>query len=364
MKQEPLSKNRRKLSRFLCQEMLYDFISHRLDPDRTEAVREFIETDEQVREEFECVQQGIRYAEDLSRTPVTPALIERLKFSELPSKRILNKILWTNWPPAVRLGTEALVISAFVAVVMSTLPWQKISVFRRDKSKQIEITQVEARKKIVSDDVEVAEGEKQPEATPPPADVSKDDLANTSLAAQAALEDEGSDDHEEPVKPPVLTPNPREKTAARLEPAKETKVAAAKEDDQGKPPSANLAPGATPVPVDSQANEDAQTAESLKGKPKGFVYKAFMKLNNLDDMTPQIADIIRNLGGQRAGEVELGWRRDSGSYYHFTLPESNYQELLNSLKTFGPVQIFKESHRRVMPAGKIRFILWVEDGDK
>lgn len=89
-----------------------------------------------------------------------------------------------------------------------------------------------------------------------------------------------------------------------------------------------------------------------------------MKLDNLDETVPNIVQTIKELGGIKAGQVELGWRKPKGSYFHFSLPESNYERLMKILRNFGPVQIYKDPHSRLMPKGKVRFILWIEDARK
>ncbi|MBK8202190.1 MAG: hypothetical protein IPK68_07705 [Bdellovibrionales bacterium] len=109
-------------------------------------------------------------------------------------------------------------------------------------------------------------------------------------------------------------------------------------------------------------SEDRAQSSTQSDKPmKNFVYRAFMKLDKLEDGSSQIASEIKRLGGVKAGQVELGWKKPKGSYFHFSIPESNYEELLKILRTFGPVRIDKEPHWRVVPQGQIRFILWVED---
>lgn len=88
-----------------------------------------------------------------------------------------------------------------------------------------------------------------------------------------------------------------------------------------------------------------------------------MTLDNLEEIGPKMRDDIVALGGEKAGEVELGWKRGSGRYYHFALPEENEKKLLERLQVYGPVRISKDPHPRVMPPGKVRFILWVDVPD-
>jgi hypothetical protein len=125
----------------------------------------------------------------------------------------------------------------------------------------------------------------------------------------------------------------------------------------------NAKPEAVAPSVQVQATEPTQLAEKKDAKAKGFVYRAFMTLNDLPTLAPKITEEIRSLGGEKAGEVELGWKRGTGHYYHFALPQSNEERLLEKLRAYGPVRISKDPHPRVMPEGQVRFILWIESAE-
>jgi hypothetical protein len=85
-----------------------------------------------------------------------------------------------------------------------------------------------------------------------------------------------------------------------------------------------------------------------------------MSIGRLDELSPKIVVQIKELGAEKAGEVELGWKRGTGRYFHFAIPEANEARLLEVLRAYGPVRISKDVHPRVMPAGQLRFILWIE----
>jgi hypothetical protein len=121
------------------------------------------------------------------------------------------------------------------------------------------------------------------------------------------------------------------------------------------------APLGIPKPVAVPAATSPPVVASAKAS-RGYVYRAFMTLADLENVAPKITQQIKELGAEKAGEVELGWRRGSGRYYHFSMPESNEQRLLETLRGYGPVRISKDPHPRVMPEGQVRFILWVESG--
>jgi hypothetical protein len=114
---------------------------------------------------------------------------------------------------------------------------------------------------------------------------------------------------------------------------------------------------ATPTPPEPKVKKESPSAL------KGFLTRGSMEVKDFSKTWPLIKDKIEALGGKVAGNKELGWlRRPNESYFHFSLPESNKDELETFLKTFGRVRFVVQHHPRVMPEGEIRIILTVKDG--
>jgi hypothetical protein len=137
----------------------------------------------------------------------------------------------------------------------------------------------------------------------------------------------------------------------------------AKEPAKDKP--APVAAAATPAASQVAATATAQipqTQTAPKGEPQGFLYRSYIKLSNIDASTAKIREKIIQLGGRKAGSVELGWRKGKGSYFHFTMPEKNYDQLVQMIEEYAGkgVKIQKDKHDRVMPDGVIRFIIEAE----
>jgi hypothetical protein len=65
---------------------------------------------------------------------------------------------------------------------------------------------------------------------------------------------------------------------------------------------------ATPVVVKSASAPQA-TAPARKGE----IIRLTLQSAKVDEWTPQVTDKILSLGGAKAGEVQLGWRRKGGS---------------------------------------------------
>ena len=126
-------------------------------------------------------------------------------------------------------------------------------------------------------------------------------------------------------------------------------------------PQASAPPAAeTTTTTTTSADDFTGGTEKKDAKAKGFVYRAFMSITNVDEASEQIVQQIKELGGVKAGEVELGWKRGSLRYFHFTMPQANEELLLEQLRAYGPVRISKDPHPRVMPEGQVRFILSID----
>jgi hypothetical protein len=121
-----------------------------------------------------------------------------------------------------------------------------------------------------------------------------------------------------------------------------------------------------PVKSVSEAARETEESEVAASKPtdkamNGFVWRGKIIVETLDDNTTQrITQIITDLGGEKAGQVPLGWSRGEERYYHFTLSETSYESLVQRLGVLGEVELKKERHPRVMESGKMRIIMSVK----
>lgn len=343
---------KRKLTPFLCHEMLYDFATDQLDGERREAVEEFIKTDNESQSILESIRNGLAYAEQVSQAKLKPELLDHLKESENVISLGKRYSSWKEWPETLRWSLTAIFISVSIAGVVAIVPWSRLPQFKKERP---------------SDMIEVAQ-------IPKPSDEQAAQVAEESEVDQGSGDEvvfEG-EETELPAKPTQVAQN---KKGPPTEHSGDEHLHEYAGDSDYAPPSSGssskqVAP-TMPPPQPAQQNagaarsampEDEDTG-TKEAKPKGFVYRAFMTLNDLEVIGPKIAENVRELGGEKAGEVELGWRRGTGRYYHFSLPEVNEEKILDRLRVYGPVRISKDPHPRVMPKGQVRFILWVESAN-
>lgn len=325
MELEPLKHKKRKLTRFLCQELLLDYVLGNLDKQRRQAVDEFLPTCKDTQKEFEILKRGYDYAHSLHDLHIQKTLVEELFAIQSPLEHLQQKLSWQNWPETARWISEALLISAVVAMFAVLIPWPKLAQMMPKRSQDLVLAEAgrEKKEQPAPPAVKAAPAVVPTPAPLPPAQT----VGETPVPSPA----------------PVKTPEP---TIVAQIPTPAPVVAPT--------------PKATPAEIAEATSAEEGAPISAKPKGKGVLYRAFMNIQNLEDEAPLITQEIINMGGEKAGQVELGWKKPGGHYYHFTLSEAEYENLLTSLRNFGPVRISSEPHPRVMPKGKIRIILWVE----
>ena len=345
----PLKGKKRQLSQFLVEEMMYDYVAGKLDSDREHAVREYLESSKESKELEKQLRNAIAYCDQLSGTEVSEPLMEKLVKSKSLWNRWIDFVAWKKWPEATRWTLEAFAVSLVVAFLVA-LSWPKISKWFPERQRDVVLAELDKNKAAT------------PEAEAPEED-GGDSQAGAEILKVAenaktkpALSTTGTENN---VAETVPTPKPDKTPPKETKPEPVPPQETAKAENKESP-----AESGTETEAKSTGAEVAAAKPAVeKPKPKGFVYRAFMALGKIENVTEEIRTELQNLGGQKAGEVRMGWRKPKGSYFHFSVPESNYDAVVEMLRSFGPVQIAKDPHWRVMPEGKIRIILWVEDLD-
>lgn len=294
---------KRELSEFMTQELLYDYVKGLLDDERKISVEEVLKKSAEVREDLKTIQSGIQYLESLSKTQVSTALAQQVSERMTYFGQIKEMMSYENWPPFVKWTLEAVLVISVVIVVSLIAPWGQVKDFVM-QSKNSDLILAELPK---------TESNPQNES-----------LNKVEKVEKGHFEDE------------TQTPS---------EPAKEVAANAPKAEAPVKKPAAAAA-----VPKVEEP------------KKKGFVYRGTLVIVNVEVGTQKLKDMIVELGGRKAGEVELGWRRNEGDYYfHFTIPESKLANLEEYFKTLGTIKLSKDPHPRIMPDGIVRMIITTEE---
>ncbi len=355
--------------------MIFDYANGTLDADRRVALEEFIASDQESQTLLRNIESAQAYTKQLTGLQVNPEILLHLIEAESVASLGKRYSSWREWPETLRWSVTAIILSGVVATLVSIIPWSKIS--NRTKSNGIENVEVAQIPQPNLEDAETVaanddgSGDEAPDQND---ESSGDDESDTSdsegggAAKPTKVAGPAAALAVKSTPAPKVTPSPKVAALPSLPPellGRSTPAPYLAFNLPKLSATPIAAPTATPPPTSNASttisdSEAADTHETRDPKARGFVYRAFMNLNDLDDIGPKIADEIIELGGEKAGEVDLGWKRGSGRYYHFELPEANERKMIERLQVYGPVRISKDPHPRVMPQGQVRFILWVE----
>jgi hypothetical protein len=323
---------RRKLTPFLAHEMLYDYVVGNLDPERRAAIEDFVRSDRESQNLLEAIRRGLRYAERLDELNLTPSELEHISSAESFVSLSKRMSRWSEWPDTLRWSIVAVFISMMTALTVVTVPWNKAARFvpswnlgqSTDEGKHLKLADL-FRSQFDEEEIEESTG-------------GSSDSAN----ADAGATGDSSGDQEFADSGPVASSaTPKPIAVSQPTPPSATPVA---EPVVAPVVATGPTPQPQPTPPETPATKLATTSGvASRSKPtEGGVVQ------------------IKELGAEKAGEVELGWKRGTGRYFHFAIPEANEARLLEVLRAYGPVRISKDVHPRVMPAGQLRFILWIE----
>ena len=294
---------KRELSDFMTQELLYDYVKDILDDERKKSVEEVLQKSEEVRQDLKTIQSGIQYLESLSKTQVSTALAQQVSERMTYFGQIQKMMSYENWPPFVKWTLEAVLVISVVIIVSLIAPWAQVKDFVMQSKNS--------------------------------------DLILAEL--------------------PKTESNPQNESLNKIE-----KVEKGHFEDEGQAPAAAAAEVAANTPKPEVPVKKSAAAAAIpkveEPKKKGFVYRGTLVIVNVEVGTTKLKDMIVELGGRKAGEVELGWRRNEGDYYfHFTIPESKLGTLEEYFKTLGTIKLSKDPHPRIMPDGIVRMIITTEE---
>jgi hypothetical protein len=327
---------KRELTPFMAHELLYDFAIENLDSERQAAMLEALGRFEEIQSDLQMIKTGRQYLETLSQINLSPELIEGVKRRETYWGRIREMMKVDTWPPFARWTAEALSVIFIVAFVAFIAPWGQI-------------TEIVSRN--TSADFVLAE-------------LPRSELPNPLESMDAGLADSRlSFEDDENDRPSEAAQTDRNSSFSKTEskgsvaqapfdskrPAEKPNLAANRQEQK------DLARGRSPILAALSAAQ-----ESTKGK--GFVFRGTLSIVNVEAGTTKLKQKIAELGGRKAGQVELGWRRNEGDFYfHFTIPESKLAEIQSYSKTLGNLRLSRDPHPRVMPDGIVRMIITTEE---
>lgn len=340
-------------SSFLSKELIYDYLNNQVSDQKKEQIEEALKDNYSVRLEIKRIQSAKQFLYSIRHFEVPGKISERIEVLQEEPVISPSKFNVQQLPEGIRQAVFALGVVSVLLCVLLLIPWHKIRDLRVDSVSQ-EIVSLDRSKSRSSMDLAEAEKNEKPlfqdetgtEATDTvtavPTSIAKVTETSSPPSVKPVVE---------PSKIPVVTQAPEtQKPVAKAQPEK---------DANPKSSAALAQSNTTPGPAPSIKDVEAGVNESATA---GYLYRGQMKLTNLEVSGKRLTEKIMELGGRKAGEVDLGWKRGPTTlYYHFTIPEARYEELKTFLSLYGQPKINKEKHPRVMPEGIIRLILTIDE---
>jgi hypothetical protein len=327
-------KGQRQVTPFTGNELLFDYLSGTLDEERRSAVAAHLESSREAQLDLQKIQTGLQYSEKMKAITVSRALQETLSTPTSYLSVLFRKARFDQWPVGLKWGLEALVVVFVIVTILSLAPWEKVLKLRLSGSNEVVLTELNKAPIAQSPEEEVPKTAETPQFV-------DEDLKPKEPALAAA------------VKAPALSPTPVATVPAKV---------VTKPVEKAPPAKATTVAVAGAESGDSEEPTEATPAAKPTG---GFLYRGQLEVTNLEAVGPKIAEKITEIGGRKAGEVELGWQKTQGSaYFHFTIPEAKYDELKEFLSGYGRPRLNLEKHPRVMPDGIIRLIITVDEAKK
>ncbi len=308
-------KNQRQMSDFVSRELLYDWLIGLLDSDRKAALESQVANSKELQSELAKIQTGLDYANILSQTQISSTLMERLYGPITWGEILISKLNFTKWSLGVRWSVEAAIVGIVFTLFASSIQWNKFYLPRNTNSS---IVVAEVAKEVSQKTLEANSNI----TSSPTANAASVSVTSTASATPSST----YSGVEKTIATPSATPY-----LVTLAPT---------------PLSASLTPPPTP-------------AQKAIAEDRGYLFRGTWLSENFEQDSETIRSFVIELGGKKAGDVELGTHRQDGAYFHFTLPEENYQKFLDKVSAIRPIKLVREKHPRKMPVGVVRCILLV-----
>lgn len=307
----------RRLSQFEAERMVSDYLNQELDAERTKAFeiakREF----PRIHVMIESYQQGQVYTQMLKQFKPSGDLKKSILRPETFIDQALERVHFSKWPKSFKMSLEILSVASLIATVSVLIPWEQLTALKFGRSGDIVLAEINKQF-----DLPQEEG-----------------LPSLVVDVESGVFPDESED--EGALPTTTLANTVVSTTSSTVPVKLAAVAATQE---------------TPKP------QGAAPGTTVAERRLGILFRGSIQVVNAKAATQKITQRLSDLGGRKAGEVEMGWEREKDLfYYHFTIPEDKYDQLSSLFSEFGSLRLSRERHERVMPEGIIRLIVVVED---
>lgn len=331
-------KGERELTAFFGKALLYDFYSGSLDEERRRAVQKLLDQDPETQKHLIHLMNGLKYGEVLSEVTVSEKILQQIEAPETYFTLLAKKTKFASWPQSLKWALEAMTVVVGIVAMLVLVPW--------DKALRLDLDPA-------SNDLVLAEAKRS---------TSTHQLGqNQNSIEKPEFQDEAAGPQREAKVVVESRPQGSQTESRELSSSRAFDFFLTPQNPQTFVPLV-VSESSAPVQSDSRADLKSTETEKITRATAGTLYRGTLKITNAAAASMKFRDQIIEFGGRKAGEVELGWKKSEGSfYYHFTIPEAKYQDLIQFISEYATPEVIKEPHPRVMPDGIIRIILQVEE---
>lgn len=325
------------MTKFVCRELIYDYLTGNLDTDRRLKFQEFLGEDNELKQKLDRNKHSLRYIGELKKVELSEvyqayisethglglvdkpqAAVEKPK-AEPASENNFFQDFWEQRPELAKLFRrtgEALALAAVVFLIVTYLPKEFFQY--QDKSDQSTLILTDSPKEQL-DAEQVAKLD--------PALSKNDNLAQPK-------KDQASDDTKaEGNTKSVVVKAPVEKVE------QVTKVETTKPE---------------PVKLETKPT----VAKKKEVAPVQFyLYRSVIYVEDMVAVSDEFVSYLEKAGAKKAGKVKLGWEKRKSRYFHFHIDENLQEEMLAVLKKYAPIRLNRYDHWRKTPENKIRAII-------
>jgi hypothetical protein len=314
----------RELSCFFVRELFPLYVEGNIDASRKSQIETHLADCKDCKNYYEKLEAARNKISTLSATKVSPAMVDYLKQEHHFWKDFSQKLGWGKWPTTIKWAIELTFVTIVLISTVHFFPWLRFARL---------VNRMRPRPQLVA--VQKPEIFESPAIVPP----------REKPQVATVVESQSSVVAKPPVEPSIAPASAVPSPVSTPTKIVEKDIADHSEDEEG----------------------NAQTAGVADGKQKagGFVWRGSLKVDELnDDVAARVTKVILDLGGTKAGQVELGWHRGKQRYYHFILPEENYEKFLSVLNREGIIQLTQERNPRTIKEGHMRIIMTIEENEE
>lgn len=346
-------KDHRQLGAFFAKELLYDYLLDQVDEQRRAGIEAELKTNPDLQLQLDQLKNSIQFCEELvAQVKIKPEAIDKMKNSATFVESFLKRIHFQHWPKGIKMSLESLGLAIIIMAIGWILPWNKLSSLRFGTSSEIILAEINHQYAPKDTDAE-STSKTESEIAFPDEGISSATTTTSTLAVVAQISI-----------PVVSLPKVTMTTTTTMAVAANKKAKTNVQSGTGADTHSTTTLPSVTTSAATGATATAPAAPATAGgesKRQGYLFRGSVKISNVAAISPKLVEKLEAMGGRKAGDVPLGWQKGSGSYFHFTVPELKYDEVIKLFGEYGKVQIQREKHDRVMPEGIIRIIINVDE---